>query len=102
MTGTKASSFSKNLSAVALALCLSLAAAACGEKTRSLAERSVERAQAANDTLARNLTRAPCAISLGSYYRTLSASDREALDLLCGGVRRGLVRVEATDGAGAE
>jgi hypothetical protein len=99
MTGNHAPRLSNGLTASGFVFILSLTATACSETTLSLAERGVDRAQATNDSLAGNLKRAPCAITLGSYYRTLSASEREALDLLCGGVRRGLVTVSATEGA---
>jgi hypothetical protein len=93
MTGNQALRLSKQLTASRFVFGFSITAGACSEATLSLAERGVERAQTTNDSLARNLTRAPCAITLGSYYRALSASEREALDLLCGGIRRRLVTV---------
>ena len=64
------------------------ALAGCSESSRMLAAGAIHRTAAANDGLAESLKRAPCGITLGSYYRALSASEREALDLLCGGVRR--------------
>lgn len=48
-------------------------------------ERAVKQTERLNDTEARAYKRAPCAVSVGAYFRMLDERERRAVDVLCGG-----------------
>jgi hypothetical protein len=59
--------------------------AACTPVQQAIVDRGIEKARAAKDAEADILKASLCAMSLGAYHRVNDASERRALDLLCGG-----------------
>jgi uncharacterized protein YceK len=58
---------------------------ACAE-VRSQGAAAIEQRRAMNDMQARATMAATCDISLGAYFRELSALERQYAGLVCGGV----------------
>lgn len=56
----------------------------CTAEHRAMIQYGEENAKAAYDTEARLLKQAPCAMNVGSYWRALNSTERNAVDLLCG------------------
>ncbi len=59
--------------------------AACTPVQRAVIDQGVEKARAAKDAEAEVLKASVCAMSLGAYHRANDATERRALDVLCGG-----------------
>ncbi len=58
---------------------------ACTPVQQAIVDRGVEKAHAAKDAEAEVLKASLCAMSLGAYHRVNDATERRALDVLCGG-----------------
>lgn len=56
---------------------------ACTAEHRAAISYADEQAKAFKDTEASILLRAPCAISVGSYWRVLTTEQRRSVDSLC-------------------
>ncbi len=72
----------KLLAVVALVLLLP----ACTMSQQIIAGQALDKARQAKDTEALALKAALCATSIGAYYRVLTDAERQAEDVLCGGV----------------
>lgn len=57
---------------------------ACTAEHRAAIGYAEENAKAFNDTEAKILMNAPCAIRVGAYWRALNSEQRIAVDKLCG------------------
>lgn len=66
------------------ALAAVLFLAGCSAEHRAAIAYADEQAKGFKDTEAAILMRAPCAMSVGAYWRALNQSQRSAVDLLCG------------------
>jgi hypothetical protein len=62
-----------------------LLVAACTPVQRAVIDQGVENVRAAKDAEAEILKVSVCAMSLGAYHRVNNATERRALDVLCGG-----------------
>mgnify|MGYP001388259483 CR=1 FL=1 len=74
--------------AIRMALLLALPVTvlpACAE-VRSFGQATIEQRRTMNDMQARATMAASCDISLGAYFRELSALERQYVGLVCGGV----------------
>ena len=74
--------------AIRLAMLLALPAAAlpaCTE-VQSFGHAAIEQRRTMNDMQARATMAASCDISLGAYFRELSALERQYVSLVCGGI----------------
>ena len=60
-------------------------ASACTPVQQALVGQGVEDLRAAKDTEAEVLKASVCAMSIGAYHRVNNATERRALDVLCGG-----------------
>lgn len=58
--------------------------AACSAEQRAAINYADDQAKAFKDTEAHVLMRAPCAMSVGAYWRTLNDYQRAAVNSLCG------------------
>ena len=61
-----------------------LSLSGCSAEHRAAIAYADEQAKGFKDTEAAILMRAPCAMSVGAYWRALNQAQRSALDLLCG------------------
>ncbi len=59
--------------------------AACTPMQQGAVDRGVETARAAKDAEPEVLKASICAMSIGAYHRVNNATERRALDVLCGG-----------------
>ena len=59
--------------------------AACTPMQQRAVDRGVESARAAKDAEPEVLKASICAMSIGAYHRVNNATERRALDVLCGG-----------------
>ncbi len=59
--------------------------AACTPVQQAIVDQGVENARAAKDAEAAILKAGVCAMSIGAYHRVNDATERRALDVLCGG-----------------
>ena len=67
-----------------LAIIAALVLAGCSAEHRAALAYADDQAMAFKDTEAAILMRAPCAMSIGAYWRALNTQQRAAVDLLCG------------------
>ncbi len=58
---------------------------ACTSVQRAVVDRGVEKIRQAKDNEAEVLKASVCAMSIGAYHRVNNATERRALDVLCGG-----------------
>ncbi len=58
---------------------------ACTPVQQAIVGQGVENIRAAKDTEAEVLKASVCAMSIGAYHRVNNATERRALDVLCGG-----------------
>ncbi len=58
---------------------------ACTTVQRAVVGQGVEKIRQAKDTEAEVLKAGVCAMSIGAYHRVNNATERRALDVLCGG-----------------
>ncbi len=58
---------------------------ACTPVQQAVIDRGAENIRAAKDAEAEILKASLCAMSLGAYHRVNNATERRALDVLCGG-----------------
>ena len=59
--------------------------ASCAPIQQAVIDQGVENIRGAKDTEADLLKASVCAMSLGAYHRVNNATERRALDVLCGG-----------------
>ena len=64
---------------------LALLLGGCTAQQAALADLGVANVKAANDTVAQTLIVTVCGMTVGAYNRLESASDRQGVDMLCGG-----------------
>ncbi len=69
----------------AAVIALALALGACTTQQDAIIGLGVAKVQATNDTAAKTLIATVCGMTVGAYNRLGSASDRQGVDLLCGG-----------------
>ncbi len=58
---------------------------ACTDQQKLALQAGQIEAQGANNSAAQVLRSAPCAMTVGAYFRTLSGLERNAVATLCGG-----------------
>lgn len=58
--------------------------AGCTAEQRASMGYVTDQIKTVNDTEARLLLQAPCAIDIGPYWRVLNNAERDAVDTLCG------------------
>ena len=73
------------ISKVAAVIALALLLGACIAPQAALVDLVTEKVKAANDTAAKTLLVTVCGMTVGAHNRLESASDRQGVDLLCGG-----------------
>ena len=66
-------------------IALALLLGACTAQQAAVVDLGVAKAKATNDTTAKTLIATVCGMTVGAYNRLGSASDRQGVDLLCGG-----------------
>ncbi len=66
-------------------IALALLLGACSVPQTAAISYGVAKVKAANDTAAKTLIVTVCGMTVGAYNRLESASDRQGVDLLCGG-----------------
>ena len=64
-----------------MAILILLSLCSCAEYTAA----SIEKKRQYSDTEAMVFQNAPCAMTVGAYWRTLSSAQRNAVNVLCGG-----------------
>ena len=73
-----------NKYAAPIVLVAALLLSGCSAEQRAAIGYADDQAKAFKDTESQVLMRAPCAMSVGSYWRALNTQQRAAVDLLCG------------------
>ena len=69
--------------ALALVISLALSLGGCSEGGRALLNLSVEKVEYGADSAAEALVKAPCAMTLGAYFRLENPNQRKGAELLC-------------------
>ena len=68
-----------------MVLAMALILGACSTAQQAALNTAVDKKQAYNDGKAQLLMLAPCDISVGAYWRSLTPYQRRAIEALCGG-----------------
>ncbi len=68
-----------------LPIALALLLGACATQQAAVVNLATEKIKATNDTAAKTLIVTVCSMTVGAYNRLESPSDRQGVDLLCGG-----------------